>query len=455
MPSIFISYRRQDAEVFAGRLYDRLVQEFGEDHVFMDVDTLKPGDDYIKAIERKLRHIDVFLAVIGEQWVTVTGDRGSRRLEDERDLLRLEVATALKRSVRVIPVLVGGATMPRESELPADIANVTRLHAFELASGRFRADVQLLVNSLRGVERAPTQRGKVTHQWSWIILLAVVQPLLFVVSGLLLHLRAETGQDLYPSAKRIFFGGLLVGATLAVLSKRARNGPGVFQASAQFAFAAVAALALPAIDEVAARTSAWGLYVAAMLFGVTAWWTIRSVSVASLSRDLVVNSGPATTLAGDVSEVDQRQEHSDSRTPASREKSVVAPIHKSGRWKRISSYVLVSLDLLGLFLLTSAAVAMWIDRPRRASPNETFLIASLTTGPWMLGLMLFGWIAEARLCWMLGVATLIPFLVLTFAGNIDASTPLALATLAGIAVAAFAVETLRRLRKSSDHHIVR
>ena len=83
MPSIFISYRRQDAEVFAGRLYDRLVQEFGEDHVFMDVDTLKPGDDYLKAIERKLRRVDVFLAVIGEQWATVTGNRGSRRLEDK------------------------------------------------------------------------------------------------------------------------------------------------------------------------------------------------------------------------------------------------------------------------------------------------------------------------------------------------------------------------------------
>jgi hypothetical protein len=79
-PSIFISYRRQDAEVYAGRLYDRLAQEFGENNVFMDVDTLQPGEDYVKAIERKLRHIDIFLAVIGDRWVTVTDDQGARGL---------------------------------------------------------------------------------------------------------------------------------------------------------------------------------------------------------------------------------------------------------------------------------------------------------------------------------------------------------------------------------------
>ena len=160
--------------------------------------------------------------------------------------------------------------------------------------------------------------------------------------------------------------------------------------------------------------------------------------------------GPATAPAGNISEFDQRPEHSARRPAASREKNVVGAIHGPGRWKRVSSYVLVTLDLLGLFLLVAAAVAMWSDRPRPASPQETFLIASLTTGPWMLGLMLFGWIAEVRLCWMLGVATLIPFFVLTIAGNIDASSPLALAALAGLAVAAFAVETLRRLRKGSD-----
>jgi hypothetical protein len=178
------------------------------------------------------------------------------------------------------------------------------------------------------------------------------------------------------------------------------------------------------------------------------------VSVASVRRDLVVNSEPATALAGDVSEW-TRGRNTLPGDPSSPGKSAVAPIHKSGRWKRVSSYVLLSLDLLGLFLLVAAAVAMWIDRPRRASLNETFLITSLTTGPCMLGLMLFGWIAEARLCRMLGVATLIPFLVLTIAGTIDASTPLSLAALAGIAVAAFAVETLRRLRESSDGPVVK
>jgi hypothetical protein len=232
-----------------------------------------------------------------------------------------------------------------------------------------------------------------------------------------MHLRAETGQDLYPAAQRIFFGGLLVGVVLAVLSRRVHNGPGVFQAFAQFAFAAGVALALPAIGELTARTAARGLYVAAMLFSVAAWWTIRNVTAAPASLVDARSAAAGTSVA------------------------------EAGRWKRISAYVLVSLDLVGLLIFVIAAVAMWMDRPRRTPQDVTLFVALLTIGPWMLSLILFGWIAEVRLCWILGLATLVPLLLLTIAGTIDASTPFALSTLAGLAVAAFAVETLRRLRK--------
>ncbi len=449
-PSVFVSYRRQDAEVFAGRLYDTLVQEFGEDRVFMDVDTLKPGDDYIKAIERKLRHIDVFLAVIGNQWVTVKDERGSPRLADERDLLRLEVATALKRSIRVIPVLVGGATMPPVSDLPADIANVSRLHAFELTSARFRADVQLLVNTLRGGERGPGAGETSTRRWSWITPLAAIQPVVFGLCGVLLHLQAETNQYLYPSTKSIFFGALPVGLTLAVLSWRSNNSPGVFQGFAQLVFGAGAALALPGIDNLQSKTVALGLYVVATLFMAFSWWTIRTVPLSSPGPRAQIKAGRAAASVDDVSERNEGQEDSAGPIPEAQEEGETdaRQARRPGRLKRVSAYLLVSLDLLGLFLFVAAAVLPWTDRQHSPAAGEAFLVGSLTLGPGMLSLILFGWIAEVRLCWMLGLATLAPFVFLMISGMTSALTPLALAVVAGIAVAAFAVETLRRLRRS-------
>ena len=108
MAGIFICYRRGDSAGFAGRLYDRLEREFGEDHVFMDVDSsIKPGDDFVKLIEERLNACDVLIALIGKSWLTVRkGQR--RRLDDPLDYLRLEIETALKSGVRVVPALVEG-----------------------------------------------------------------------------------------------------------------------------------------------------------------------------------------------------------------------------------------------------------------------------------------------------------------------------------------------------------
>lgn len=431
-PSVFISYRRQDAEAFAGRLYDTLVQEFGNDRVFMDVDTLKPGDDYIKAIENKLRHIDVFLAVIGDQWVTVEDERGSARLQDEKDLLRLEVATALKRGIRVIPVLVGDAAMPQASELPADIANLSRLHAFELTNARFRTDAQLLVNALRGDEGGPGEGEKRAREWSWIIPLAMIQPVVFWLCGGMLYLQAQTRENLYPAVPWIFFGGLSIGVALAVLSWRAHNSRGVVQGSAQLLLGAAAALSLPAIGELLAKNVAFGLSVIATLFSAAAWWTIRGVPLASRDRRGRVDR---------VSEGEGGQEEVAERL--ARESAAA-----QRRRKRVRSYILVSIDLVGLLaFVAGAAVLLSVDR-RDADPGVLLVVfGSLAMVLAMLGLILFGWIEEVRLGWMLGLATAAPLVFLVIAGIINTSTPIALALVAGLAVAAFGVEVLRRLRR--------
>jgi hypothetical protein len=151
MGGIFISYRRQDAPGYAGRLYDSLAGHFGEGVIFMDIGAIRPGQDFTKRIDEALNSCDVLLAVIGPQWGTITDAGGSRRLEDPDDFVGLEVHTALRRpDVVVIPVLVGGGRMPAREELPPSLAELRRRQALELSEERWRYDVQRLITTLEG-----------------------------------------------------------------------------------------------------------------------------------------------------------------------------------------------------------------------------------------------------------------------------------------------------------------
>ena len=97
---------------YAGRLYDRLAAHFGADHVFMDVQGIEPGVDFVDAIERALGSCEIMIVLIGKDWLTADS-AGRRRLDDPNDFVRVETATALARGIRVVPVLVEGAEMPR------------------------------------------------------------------------------------------------------------------------------------------------------------------------------------------------------------------------------------------------------------------------------------------------------------------------------------------------------
>jgi hypothetical protein len=158
---IFISYRREDSAGHAGRLYDRLVQRFGEDHVFKDLDSIKPGDVFAQVIAEAVESCDALLAVIGNSWLTITGQDGERRLDDPKDFVRLEIEAALKRGVRVIPVLVNGAQIPSVSELPPSLVPLVERQALDLSEKRFDYDVsQLLETLLTEVQPAPGAAGQ-------------------------------------------------------------------------------------------------------------------------------------------------------------------------------------------------------------------------------------------------------------------------------------------------------
>src|ERR1700678_3317738 len=112
MPRVFISYRREDSIPYAGRIYDRLISQFGAANVFMDIDTLEPGVNFVEIVQRTVVSCDVFLAIIGRQWLTKDKE-GRPRLLNPEDFVALEIAAALEgRTTRVVPILVAAASMP-------------------------------------------------------------------------------------------------------------------------------------------------------------------------------------------------------------------------------------------------------------------------------------------------------------------------------------------------------
>ena len=148
---MFISYRRDESAGYTGRIADRFTEHFGKDRVFRDIDSIEPGLDFAEAIESAIGSSGVMLAVIGKNWLTATDAAGRKRLQDPHDYVRMEIAAALKRDMRVIPVLVQGASMPGTDELPEDLAPLTRRNAFELHDSSWGDDVGRLISALERV----------------------------------------------------------------------------------------------------------------------------------------------------------------------------------------------------------------------------------------------------------------------------------------------------------------
>jgi lanthanide-dependent methanol dehydrogenase len=146
---IFINYRRDDSAGTAGRLCDWLRRAFGPKNLFMDVDTIPAGVDFVDYLNSQVAACDVFLAVIGPNWLNAKDDSGHRRLDDPDDLLRIEIAAALARNIRVIPVLVDGARTPKADELPDSLKRLGRRNAVEVRNAQFSRDAEALVSKVR------------------------------------------------------------------------------------------------------------------------------------------------------------------------------------------------------------------------------------------------------------------------------------------------------------------
>lgn len=157
---VFICYRREETAAHAGRLYDAMVARFGEANVFMDVD-IAPGVDFVERITEVVSGCLVLIVVMGRNWATVTDEDGNPRLSDPDDFVRLEVETGLRRNdVTPIPVLVGGARMPKREALPEPLQPLTRRNALDLSDARWAYDVGRLNSTLDVLlDEVPEDRG--------------------------------------------------------------------------------------------------------------------------------------------------------------------------------------------------------------------------------------------------------------------------------------------------------
>src|SRR4051812_41000464 len=145
---IFINYRRDDSIGMAGRLHDRLAQTFGRAKLFIDVDHIPAGTDFVAHLNSQMAECDVILVVIGANWLSVRDESGARRLDNPDDFVGIEIAAALARDIRVIPVLVDGARMPKASELPDPIKPLVRRNAVEVRNTNFGRDAEALVDQI-------------------------------------------------------------------------------------------------------------------------------------------------------------------------------------------------------------------------------------------------------------------------------------------------------------------
>ena len=186
---IFLSYRRGDVGGYAGRLADALHQRLGSKSVFQDVVAIAPGLDYTAVIDRALDESDAVLAVIGPGWLSATTSQGAPRLFEADDYVRLEMARALNRDARVVPILVGGASLPAAADLPEDLQGLAQRQAVVLHDETWHQDVDGLERSLRGEPVVVTKRRR---RW---LLTAAIGGVVIALAGVGLGLWATSGSN--------------------------------------------------------------------------------------------------------------------------------------------------------------------------------------------------------------------------------------------------------------------
>src|ERR1700733_9700491 len=152
MPKIAISYRRADSEAMTGRIFDRLIAHYGKDAIFRDIDDIPPGIDFRVHINQTLLKTNILLAIVGPQWLGMAADGSADRINEESDPVRVEVETALRRRVPLIPVLIGTTKMPASDQLPPSLKDFAFRNAVKVDTGQdFDYHMDRLIRSMDAI----------------------------------------------------------------------------------------------------------------------------------------------------------------------------------------------------------------------------------------------------------------------------------------------------------------
>lgn len=219
---VFISYRREDTAAAAGRVYDRLSRLLAKPNVFFDVSTIAGGEDFAQRIASEIGKSDAALVFIGDKWLDKTEPSGRARIFEPDDYVRAELRTALSRPLLVLPVLVGGARMPRPGQLPEDIRAITAKNALPLRHESFVDDTENIVTAVLGLsaaERAWEDKGSLGIKIAYAVGGALAVSMLLLLIALLHHwvlgrpLSASIGA---PLTTLILIAGAIIGAWLGL-----------------------------------------------------------------------------------------------------------------------------------------------------------------------------------------------------------------------------------------------
>ena len=173
---VFICYRREDTAGFAGRIYDRLKSSLGRESVFIDVDNIPAGRDFVEVLTERVGRCDALVALIGRNWLASADKDGRRRLDDTNDFVRIEIEAALERNVPVIPVLVDGAAMPQANDLPDALKKLARRQGIEISHNRFDSDAERLTEALAGIDGDTPTRPSASPDASAALRMASARP---------------------------------------------------------------------------------------------------------------------------------------------------------------------------------------------------------------------------------------------------------------------------------------
>ena len=160
-PTLFISYRRDDSQAWAGRIADYLNEQTNT-NVLIDVDSISRGQDYTQAIADSVQVADVILVVIGQSWLNATDADGALRLQDQDDPVRLEVLWSLQQDKLIVPVLVDGAPMPSRKNLPEELGDLAVRNGLTLNHQTFRRDLEQLIRDFGHLGAAVVDSSVVT-----------------------------------------------------------------------------------------------------------------------------------------------------------------------------------------------------------------------------------------------------------------------------------------------------